>query len=125
MSSNHLQNLCDINAKNDLMRTPLHMVAIEGHSRIIERLVGCGVELNSVDNDGNTPLHIVLIKKNAQPATVKTPQLIKVQMDLYLLFEMFMWFSFVASNSCILYTLYYVSVGKENHNYSDKHYNTE
>ena len=83
MSSNHLQNLCDINAKNDLMRTPLHMVAIEGHSRIIERLVGCGVELNSVDNDGNTPLHIVLIKKNAQPATVKTPQLIKVQMDLY------------------------------------------
>ena len=83
MSSNHLQNLCDINAKNDLMRTPLHMVAIEGHSRIIERLVGCGVELNSVDNDGNTPLHIVLIKKNTQPATVKTPQLIKVQMDLY------------------------------------------
>ena len=86
-SSNCVQNLCDINAKNDLMRTPLHTVAIEGHSRVIERLVGCGVELNCVDNDGNTPLHVVLIKKNAQPATVKTPQLIKVQMDLHFIIK--------------------------------------
>ena len=69
------------------MRTPLHTVAIEGHSRVIEMLVGCGVELNCVDNDGNTPLHVVLIKKNAQPATVKTPQLFKVQMDLYFIIK--------------------------------------
>ena len=61
------------------MRTPLHTVVIEGHSRVIERLVGCGAELNCVDNDGNTPLYIVLAKKNAEPATVKTPQLSKVE----------------------------------------------
>jgi len=64
------------------MRTPLHAVAIEGHSQVIERLVGCGAELNSVDNDGNTALHIVLVKKNAKPATVKTPQLSKVRDEL-------------------------------------------
>ena len=69
------------------MRTPLHAVAIEGHSQVIERLVGCGAELNSVDIDGNTPLHIVLVKKNAKPATVKTPQLSKVESVMNVYFE--------------------------------------
>ena len=56
----------------------MHVASIEGHSKIVERLVGCGADLNCVDVDGNTALNIILIKKDARPLTDKTPQLVKV-----------------------------------------------
>ena len=58
----------------------MHVAAIEGHCRVIERLVGFGADLNHVDNDGNTPLHIVFIKKNAKPLN-DAPQMNKVQLS--------------------------------------------
>ena len=62
-----------------MQRTSLHITSIEGHSHIIECLVGHGVDVNARDTDGNTTLHIVLIKKNARPLSQYTPQMNKVQ----------------------------------------------
>ena len=69
---------CDLNLRNELQRTALHITAIEGHSAIIESLVGHGVDINARDSDGNTGLHVVLINKNARPLSQYTPQMNKV-----------------------------------------------
>lgn len=76
-----LQNSCDINAENDMKRTALHVAAIEGNCNVIEKLVGFGADLNRVDKDGNTPLHVVFIKKTAKPLT-NAPQITKVLLNL-------------------------------------------
>ena len=55
------------------------MAAIEGHCNVIERLVGFGADLNCVDNEGNTPLHVVFIKKNTKPL-IDAPQMMKVSL---------------------------------------------
>ena len=66
---------CDMSLRNDLERTALHMTSIEGHSQVMECLVGYGVDINAQDHDGNTTLHIVLVKKNARPLSHLTPQM--------------------------------------------------
>lgn len=55
--------------------TALHLAVDRGHSRIVERLVGFGSSLDIKDSDGDTPLHIVLMKSNTDPLTDETPQL--------------------------------------------------
>lgn len=69
---------CDMNVRNELQRTALHIAAIEGHSAIVECLVGHGVDINARDSDGNTVLHVLLINKNARPLSKYTPQMNKV-----------------------------------------------
>lgn len=36
------------------------MAIMKGKSRIVEHLVGYGADMNAVDNDEDTPLHLVL-----------------------------------------------------------------
>ena len=43
-----------------MKHTPLHMAIMRGKSRIVEHLVGYGADLNAVDSDEDTPLHLVL-----------------------------------------------------------------
>ncbi len=54
------------------------MTAIEGHSNIIELLVGYGMDLNCLDTDGHTPIHVIMIKKSVKPLSADTPQMNKV-----------------------------------------------
>lgn len=62
-----------------LLRTALHCAVIEGNSRIIETLVGHGIEINAEDAGTNTALHIVFMKKLAKPFDDDlTPQISKV-----------------------------------------------
>lgn len=85
-----VQELCviDATANNDL--TPLHLAVHQGHSRIVERLVGYGSNLNAQDGDGDTPLHCALRRETADPISSETPQLMKVEryvcVDVYKLF---------------------------------------
>jgi len=44
-------------------RTPLHVAAIFGQVRIVELLISAGSDLNDVDVDGNTALHLAIIHK--------------------------------------------------------------
>lgn len=53
-----------------MKHTPLHMAIMRGKSRIVEHLVGYGADLNAVDSDEDTPLHLVL---NAVDSDDDTP----------------------------------------------------
>ena len=74
-----LQPNCNINSLEEEGRTALHCVAIEGHTDLVELLVGYGVDLNRVDHLGNTALHLVLFKKlGYSPNETLSPRLTKV-----------------------------------------------
>lgn len=53
------QPKCDVNAKTNMNRTPLHGAVISGEAGIVELLVGYGADLNVQDHEFATPLHIV------------------------------------------------------------------
>ena len=78
-----VQPSVDINIKNNRNHTPLHCTSIEGHGTIIEALVGYGADLNAADTEGNTALHIILIKKVGMPPNEDlTPQIMKVSVKV-------------------------------------------
>ena len=58
--------------------TPLLVAAEKGKSRIIERLVGYGVNLNTCNKDDVTVLHNVIIKKEMEYFTEFAPKLKEV-----------------------------------------------
>jgi len=78
------QPSCNVNSLEEKGRTALHCVAIEGHTDLVEVLVGYGVELNRVDHLGNTGLHLVLFKKlGYSPNGALSPHLTKVCLAVY------------------------------------------
>ena len=60
-------------------QTALHLAVHQGHARIVERLVGFGINLNLQDSDGDTAVHIALSRDTAKPLSAETPQLKKVE----------------------------------------------
>jgi len=42
---------------SSIMRTPLHLAAIRGHTKIVRSLLKVGADKNCKDFDENTPLH--------------------------------------------------------------------
>ena len=73
-----VQELCDISGVTNVGQTALHLAIHQGHTRIVERLVGFGINLNIQDSDGDTALHIALSRDNAKTLSAETPQLKKV-----------------------------------------------
>ena len=73
-----LQESCNINITSNDKSTALHLAVHRGNSKVVERLVGFGSDLNTQDKDGDTPLHLALMKESADPLTDETPQLKKV-----------------------------------------------
>lgn len=55
------------------------MAILNGHPRIVERLVGFGSNLDVQDEDGDTPLHLAVMKESTDPLSPETPQLRKVR----------------------------------------------
>ena len=53
----HLAADADLNAKDTIGRTPLHIAAYTGHKEIVELLIANGADLNGKDGHGSTPLH--------------------------------------------------------------------
>lgn len=47
-----------IDSKNNQGRTALHIACMKGHLQIAQLLVRSGADLDAVDDDGNTPLHL-------------------------------------------------------------------
>ena len=73
-----LQDSSDLDARNVVGHTPLYVAAVEGHSRIVERIVGYGASVSAVTLDGNTPLHVIVGLKNMRPLCQSTPEMLKV-----------------------------------------------
>jgi ankyrin repeat protein len=48
----------DVNARDDVGRTPLHIAAIYGYKEIAELLIAKGADVNAKIEGGGTPLHI-------------------------------------------------------------------
>jgi ankyrin repeat protein len=74
----NLQDICEIDAVTHAGMTALHIAVHQGHSRIVERLVGFGANLNAQDSDGDTPLHLTLLREAVDTLSADTPQLKKV-----------------------------------------------
>ena len=73
--------------KNNKSHTPLHCAVIGGYGAIVEALVGYGADVNATDSEGNTALHVVLIKKAAKPLNEElTPRILKVNNVCYSIF---------------------------------------
>ena len=50
----------DLNPRNVLERTPLHLSCIRGHLEVSQLLVRSGADVNIQDFEGNTPLHLAV-----------------------------------------------------------------
>ncbi|KAL1116547.1 hypothetical protein AAG570_005019, partial [Ranatra chinensis] len=55
--------LATIDIVNNKRQTPLMLAVSQGHAAVVELLVKCGADLTLVDEDGDTPLHMTLIKR--------------------------------------------------------------
>jgi hypothetical protein len=58
----------DINAEDVLDRTPLHMAAFYGRTKIIDLLLANGADVNAPDHTAMTPLHAAVISGGRQAA---------------------------------------------------------
>lgn len=57
----------DLNCKDFIGRTALHIAALNGHHRIVSFLINLpGIELNPVDKNGSTPLHLAVQSNKIQ-----------------------------------------------------------
>jgi ankyrin repeat protein len=62
----HIAAGADVDAKNNVGDTPLHMTALSGHMIITELLIAKGADVNAKDEDGGTPLHYAANKAVAE-----------------------------------------------------------
>jgi len=51
---------CSVNAAAEAKQTPLHLAALRGYTDMAEVLLDHGADVNAVDCDGDTPLHLSL-----------------------------------------------------------------
>jgi ankyrin repeat protein len=70
--SNCLQKGFDINSKDDVGLTGLHVASIQGQPKIIELLLDKGAQISCRDIDGMTPLHFACENNHVQIAIVLT-----------------------------------------------------
>lgn len=53
-----LIRVCDLNAINNMMQTPLHVAVMASRAEMVELLITSGAKLDVHDRRGNTPLHL-------------------------------------------------------------------
>ena len=63
----------------DRGQTALFIAVHQGYTRIVEKLVGFGADLNISDKDGDTALHLAMVRETIALITAETPEIDKVQ----------------------------------------------
>ena len=66
-------------------QTPLSLALMRGCSKIVERLVDYGANVNIQDIDGYASLHIILTRDTMEGPSTETPKLKKVSLFVCLL----------------------------------------
>jgi len=61
---------CDVNALDNMFRTPLHWAAVSGHSAIVSMLLHSKADTSSSDSAGATPLHYAAVNNFAETVEV-------------------------------------------------------
>lgn len=59
------QGQCDVDVRNNRKQTPLLLAVSQGQCGIVELLIGMGANLDAQDEDGDTALHLALLKRQA------------------------------------------------------------
>lgn len=57
-----LIKICDLDAINNMMQTPLHVATMANRPEMVQLLLASGAKLNIHDRRGNTPLHLACQK---------------------------------------------------------------
>jgi ankyrin repeat protein len=65
-----IQSGVDIEGRDDLERTPLHMALYKRRNDIAHQLISMGVFINPIDNFGNTPLYYAVLFSNEEMISV-------------------------------------------------------
>ncbi|XP_039281221.1 E3 ubiquitin-protein ligase MIB2 [Nilaparvata lugens] len=63
-----------IDIRNNKQQTPLLLAVSQGHCAVIELLVSAGCDLEAVDEEGDSALHIVLMKRNSISTEIQEEQ---------------------------------------------------
>ncbi|XP_071805425.1 E3 ubiquitin-protein ligase MIB2-like isoform X1 [Asterias amurensis] len=76
------KGLADIDIRNSRKQTPLLLSVGQGHTNVIELLVSRGAGVNAVDEDGDTCLHLALMRQSVYATADSTPILSKIRSSL-------------------------------------------
>ena len=67
--SQHVQGQCDVDIENNRRQTPLLLAIGQGHAGVIDLFVAKGADVNAVDEDGDSSLHLALMRQNVYTTT--------------------------------------------------------
>lgn len=56
------QGRCDFNIRNNRNQTPLQLAVTQGHTELVQLLVAEGADVNMEDEDGDTAMHVALLR---------------------------------------------------------------
>ena len=72
--------------------TPLHLAVNEGHTAMVELLVGYGADMNATMENGNTPLMLVVAQSRMKPLDRDTPHLnhVRCEQNASTLYDVYM-----------------------------------
>lgn len=60
----------NVNQKNEMGQTPLHLAAEKGQKEIVEMLLEKGADVNATDKEGRTPLHDAVFYRHYEIAKI-------------------------------------------------------
>lgn len=63
-----------VDLRNNRRQTPLHLATSQGHWALVEFLVHHNADIASIDADGDTVIHIAIVKSPNQSNVVPTPE---------------------------------------------------
>ncbi|XP_022104151.1 E3 ubiquitin-protein ligase MIB2-like isoform X2 [Acanthaster planci] len=72
----------DIDIQNNRKQTPLLLTVGQGHTAVLELLVSKGAHVNAEDEDGDTSLHLALMRQSVYATADSTPILSKIRSSL-------------------------------------------
>uniref|UniRef100_A0A8C2ZXG6 RING-type E3 ubiquitin transferase n=1 Tax=Cyclopterus lumpus TaxID=8103 RepID=A0A8C2ZXG6_CYCLU len=56
---------CEINIRNNRNQTPLQLAVTQGHTDLVQLLVSEGADVNMEDEDGDTAMHVALLRPHS------------------------------------------------------------